>query len=275
MKSEGSSRSASPAADRLLVILPTYDEADTLEEVTARVFSAVPHAELLVVDDASPDGTGALAERLATADPRISVLRRPRKLGLGTAYIAGFERAISGGYRWAVEMDADGSHLPEELPSLLAAAEAGAGLVIGTRWMPGGRIEGWPWYRRLISRLGTGVARVALRSRLRDATSGYRVLETKRLAVIEPSRITAQGYAFQVEVAWAFERLGALDPSCTVAEVPITFVERRAGRSKMTPGIVFEALRLVLRWGWRLRFAPHRLASPRAEAASADATSSA
>lgn len=265
---EGSDGARRSGAAHALVILPTYDEADSLAEVVARVLAAAPDLHVLVVDDASPDGTGELAERLAAADSRISVLRRPAKLGLGSAYIAGFERAAAGGYRWAVEMDADGSHLPEELPRLLAAASAGADLVIGARWVPGGRIVGWPRYRRCISRIGTLVARLALRSGLHDATSGFRVLDTRWPARIAATGITAQGYAFQVGTAWAVERLGG-----ALVEVPITFVERRAGRSKMTIGIVWEALRLVLLWGWRLRFAPDRLPSRGADAKAAPSRS--
>ncbi|WP_341782964.1 polyprenol monophosphomannose synthase [Leucobacter weissii] len=243
-----------PQQGRALVILPTYDERKTLAEVVERLRRSAPGADVLIVDDASPDGTGEVAEELAAADPRVSVLHRPAKLGLGTAYLAGFERAIAGDYRWAVEMDADGSHLPEELPRLLAAARAGAGLVLGARWVPGGRIVGWPWHRRAISRAGTGVARLALRSGLRDITSGFRVLDTRWIARLDLEQIVAEGYGFQIETAWALERRGA-----RIAEVPITFVERRAGRSKMSVGIVVEALRLVLLWGWRLRFAPGRL----------------
>lgn len=234
--------------DRALVILPCYNEADSLPLVVAGVLKAVPDAHVLIVDDSSPDGTGRIADRLAAEDPRVSVLHRPGKLGLGTAYIAGFERALVGGYGRVVEMDADGSHLPEQLPALLAAA-GDAGLVLGARWVPGGSIVGWPRYRRLISRTGTAVARVALRSGLHDITSGFRVIEASWLERIDFEDIAAQGYGFQVEIAWSLERIG-----CPIAEVPITFVERAAGRSKMSPAIVAEALRLVVLWGWRLRF---------------------
>lgn len=229
------------------MVLPCYDEADSLQRVVEEVLETAPAAHVLIVDDASPDGTGRIADRLAV-DPRVSVLHRPGKLGLGTAYLAGFDRALAEGYERVVEMDADGSHLPEQLPALLAASEQ-SGLVIGTRWMPGGAIVGWPLYRRLLSRTGTRVARVALRSRLRDITSGFRVLDTAWLPLLGLDRVAAQGYAFQVETAWSFERLG-----CPITEVPITFVDRAAGRSKMSPAIVAEALRLVLLWGWRLRF---------------------
>lgn len=243
----------------VLVVLPTYNESGSLAETVQRLHAAVPEADLLIVDDGSPDGTGELADSLA-ADPRVSVIHRARKLGLGTAYVEGFRHGLAGGYRWCVEMDSDGSHLPEQLPELLAAAEAGAGLVVGTRWMDGGRVTGWPLHRRWISRVGTRVAQLSLRSRLRDITSGFRVMDARWLARLDLSRIASQGYGFQVELAWTLERFG-----CPVAEVPIDFVERSSGRSKMSLAIVFEALRRVLGWGWQLRFAPERL--PRAAAA--------
>lgn len=242
--------SADPCApDQVLVILPTYNEASTLAEVIERLHGAVPTAAVLVVDDASPDGTGDLAAKLAAADGRISVLHRTGKLGLGTAYVEGFRWAAERGYRYVAQMDSDGSHLPAQLPALLDAVRAGAGLAIGTRWIEGGRVVGWPWYRRWVSRTGTRVARLCLRSRLHDITSGFRVMDASWLERLDLAQITAQGYGFQVEMAWSFERLG-----CPIAEVPIEFIERRAGRSKMTPGIVFEALGLVLLWGWRQRF---------------------
>ncbi len=246
---QGRGSPSARAGDAVLVVLPCYNEAGTLAEVIRRLHATVPASDVLVVDDASPDGTGELADRLAAADERVHVLHREGKQGLGTAYIAGFRWASHRGYRRIVEMDADGSHQPEQLPDLLRAARAGSGLVIGTRWIPGGRVEGWPWYRRWVSRTGTAVARIALRSRLHDITSGFRVLDAEWLDRLSLDGMTAQGYGFQVEVAWGLERLG-----CPITEVPIVFVERRAGRSKMTVGIVLEALRLVLRSGWRLRF---------------------
>lgn len=231
----------------ILVILPTYNERDTLAGIVARVLSQSQDADVLIIDDASPDGTGALADALAV-DPRVSVMHRVGKLGLGTAYTAGFHHAATSGYRWVVEMDADGSHLPEELPSLIEAARAGAGLVIGARWISGGRIENWPWYREFISRTGTAVARISLRSKLHDLTSGFRVLDVAWLAHLNLDHISSQGYGFQVESAWLLERAG-----CPVVEVPITFVERAGGHSKMSLGIVVEALMSVLKWGVRIR----------------------
>lgn len=240
-------------AEPVLVILPTYNERDSLAEVLTRLNAATPSADVLVIDDASPDGTGDLADRLARADERVSVLHRPGKLGLGTAYLEGFAWADGRGYRWIAQMDADGSHLPEQLPELLAAAKAGSGLVIGTRWIAGGSVVGWPRYRRWISRTGTRVARLALRSRLHDITSGYRVFDRAWLTRLPRDQVSAEGYGFQVEVAWGLERLG-----CPIAEVPITFTQRPHGRSKMTLGIVIEALWLVLCHGARLRLGGRR-----------------
>ncbi|WP_029746998.1 polyprenol monophosphomannose synthase [Leucobacter chironomi] len=233
----------------VLVILPTYNEFGTLPGVVAQLLRAVPEAQVLVVDDGSPDGTGALADRLAAADRRVTVLHRPGKGGLGTAYIAGFRFALAEGYRMVVEMDADGSHLAEELPLLIDAARRVGGAAIGARWVAGGRIVGWPRHRRWISRTGTRVARIALRSGLHDLTSGFRAIDASWLARLDLGALDSQGYGFQVESAWELERLG-----CPIVEVPITFVERVGGRSKMTCGIVFEALWNVLRRGWRLRF---------------------
>ncbi|MFC5337580.1 polyprenol monophosphomannose synthase [Leucobacter denitrificans] len=233
--------------DGALVILPTFNERATLASIVDRVLAQIPRAHVLVIDDGSPDGTGEIADELAN-DWRVRVIHREGKLGLGTAYLAGFQHAVSEGYRWAIEMDADGSHLPEQLPALLDAARAGAGLVIGARWIDGGRIENWPWYRVCISRIGTAVARGSLRSQLRDLTSGFRVIDTTWLKRVDLSEISSNGYGFQVESAWLLERAG-----CPVAEVPITFVERADGRSKMSLGIIFEALASVLTWGVRIR----------------------
>lgn len=248
----------------MLVILPCYNERQTLADVVHRVLTHVPETHILVVDDASPDGTGALADGLAADDPRISVLHRDGKQGLGTAYLAGFRIAQERGVRWVAEMDADGSHLPEQLPLLFAAARSGAGLVIGARWIEGGHIENWPWYRQLVSRLGTKIARIALKSDLHDLTSGFRVIGSEWINALLDAPVSSQGYGFQVESAWILERLG-----CPIAEVPIRFVERAGGTSKMSCGIVLEALWSVLRWGWRIRVGagrartqPHQLREP-------------
>lgn len=237
-----------PAPESVLVVLPTFNERETLGPVVTEVLNLADDIHVLVVDDASPDGTGAIADALAAADPRVTVLHRAGKLGLGTAYLAGSRVALERGFAFAVEMDSDGSHQAAELPAMIAAARSGAELVIGTRWMPGGRIVHWPRYRRLISRTGTGVARLALRSQLRDLTSGFRVLSREALEQLSADIVDSEGYAFQVETAWRLERMGF-----AVAEVPITFVERRAGRSKMSARIVWEALMNVLRWGGEIR----------------------
>lgn len=241
--------------DSVLVILPTFNEVATLGEVVSRVIKSVPEAHILIVDDASTDGTGELADALTATSRGVFVLHRAAKLGLGTAYLAAFEWASTRDYRWLVEMDADGSHLPEQLPALLQAARDGAGLVIGARWISGGEVVGWPWYRRWISRTGTGVARLLLHSRLHDITSGFRVIDRDWLA--NAATPSTEGYGFQVELAWSLGEAG-----CPIQEVPITFVERRAGKSKMTVGIAFEALALVLRHGFRLRTAAKKPSGP-------------
>lgn len=240
-----------------LVILPTYNEVASLADVVERILVHAPSADVLIIDDASPDGTGELADRLAAAHRRVRAMHRSGKLGLGSAYVLGFGEALRGGYERVVEMDADGSHLPEQLPSLLAAAHRSPGLVIGSRWIPGGRIENWPWYRRVISRTGTWVARRVLRSRLHDITSGFRVFDAAWLRRLDLDLVDSRGYGFQVEIAWTLERAG-----CPIAETPIAFVERTGGRSKMSFGIVLEALANVIRWGIDLRLRPHRLPRP-------------
>ncbi|MEP6480294.1 MAG: polyprenol monophosphomannose synthase [Rhodoglobus sp.] len=228
----------------VLVVLPTYNEIESLERMLGRLRQAVPSADVLIVDDSSPDGTGELADRLAAADPGVSVLHRPAKDGLGRAYLAGFARAIEGNYDYVVEIDADGSHDPDELPTMLAVAEDGADLVIGSRWVAGGEVRNWPWLRQAISRGGNWYARTALRSRIRDITAGFRVYRVSALRDLNLGGVSSQGYCFQVELAWLLEKSGH-----AVQEHPITFVERATGRSKMHPGIVLEALARVTVWG--------------------------
>ncbi len=203
-----------------------------------------------MVDDNSPDGTGALADSLAATHPRVHVMHRTGKQGLGAAYRAGFGWALARHYSYVFGADADGSHQPEQLPAMLAELESGGDLVIGTRWMPGGEIRNWPLRRQLLSRAGTAFARVMLRSRFRDITSGYRGFRASTLAAVEVDTLTSQGYCFQIELAWRAERLGA-----DVHEVPITFIERVEGRSKMSIGIVVEAIWSVFVWGIRDRLA--------------------
>ncbi|TQL48110.1 dolichol-phosphate mannosyltransferase [Homoserinimonas aerilata] len=239
---------AEPAGEGTLIVVPTYNEADNVEAVIARIVAAVPAAHVLVVDDASPDGTGQIADRLATANARIAVLHRPEKRGLGAAYLAGFAHAIDGGYSVVVEIDADGSHDPAELPAMLAQIASGADLVIGSRWVDGGRVIDWPAHRRAISRVGNGYARAALRSRVSDLTAGFRAYRTSALQSLDLATVSSQGYCFQVELAWRIEAKG-----CTVVEHPITFVERTQGRSKMHLGIVLEALFRVTSWSVLMR----------------------
>ena len=227
-----------------LVIVPTYNEIESLATLLGRVRRSVPTADVLVVDDASPDGTGELADRMAAEDARIRVLHRPGKDGLGTAYLAGFADAIAGGYDYVVEIDADGSHDPAELPAMIELARNGADLVIGSRWVPGGEVRNWPWLRQLISRAGNWYARTVLRSRIRDITAGYRVYRVAALRDLDLTGVSSQGYCFQVELAWRLERSGH-----RTAEHPITFVERANGVSKMHTGIVVEALFRVTAWG--------------------------
>lgn len=228
---------------RVLVVVPTYDEAESLPGVVARVLAAVPDADVLVADDASPDGTGALAERLRLDEPRIHVMHRPGKAGLGAAYRAGFAWGIARGYDVLVEMDADGSHLPEQLPDLLAALEH-ADLVIGSRWVPGGEVVNWPWHRRMISRGGTAYARRMLALPVQDTTAGYRAFRREALQAVAYEDVASQGYCFQIDMTRRVAAAGL-----RTVEVPITFVEREHGRSKMSGAIVREALWRVTVWG--------------------------
>lgn len=228
-----------------LVIVPTYNEADSIRSIVSRIRTAVPDADVLIVDDASPDGTGAIADELARQDASVSVLHRPGKEGLGSAYLAGFARAAERGYTWVVEIDADGSHDPAELLGMLTLAhESGAALIIGSRWVPGGSVVNWPWLRQAISRSGNAYARWMLGSRIRDITAGFRVFRVAALAGLDRAHVTSQGYCFQVEVAWRLEQSGL-----AVREYPIAFVERASGRSKMHTGIVVEALGRITAWG--------------------------
>ena len=235
--------------DRVLVIVPTYNEVENVAMVLARLHAAVPAADALVVDDGSPDGTGELAERLAVVDGRVHVLRRPGKGGLGPAYVAGFRWARERGYDVVVEMDADGSHAPEQLPRLLDAL-ADADLVLGSRYVPGGGVTDWPAHRLLLSRVGNRYTRWALRLPLTDATGGYRAVRGELIDLLHFDDVASEGYCFQVDWAWRAVRSGA-----RVTEVPITFTERQFGRSKMSGSIVREALVRVTVWGLQDRLA--------------------
>ncbi len=232
-----------------LVVVPTYDERDNLAPVLRRLHDTVPTAHVLVVDDASPDGTGQLADELAATDERICVLHRSTKGGLGTAYTAGFHWALDRGYDVIVEMDADGSHAPEELPRLLATlVRKGADVTMGSRYVAGGRVVNWPRHRRWLSRGGNLYSQVALGVAISDMTSGFRAYRRHVLAVLPLGEVASQGYCFQVDIAWRAVRAGFL-----VVEVPITFTEREQGSSKMSGRIVREALWRVTRWGLRHR----------------------
>ena len=234
---------------RVLVVVPTYNEVENLEAVLDRLREAVPEAHALVVDDGSPDGTGELAEKIAAGDDRVHVLHRPGKAGLGQAYVAGFRWGREHGYDVLVEMDADGSHAPEELPRLLTAL-VDADLVLGSRYVPGGGVVDWPAHRLLLSRGGNRYTRWALRLPLADATGGFRAVRGALLDRLPFDDVASQGYCFQVDWAWRAWREGA-----RVTEVPITFRERVRGRSKMSGSIVGEALVRVTAWGLRDRLA--------------------
>jgi dolichol-phosphate mannosyltransferase len=243
----------------VLVVMPTYNEIENLERVADRLHTAVPDVRLLVVDDDSPDGTGELADKLAADDPRVHVLHRPGKSGLGPAYVAGFRWGRAHGYDVLVEMDADGSHAPEELPRLLTALQD-ADLVLGSRYTPGGRVRDWPLHRLVLSRGGNVYTRWALRLPLTDATGGYRAVRGSLVDRLPFEEVASQGYCFQVDWAWRAWRNGA-----RVREVPITFTERAFGRSKMSGSIVAEALVRVTAWGLRDRLAdrlPGRVRRP-------------
>ncbi|HEY2204618.1 MAG TPA: polyprenol monophosphomannose synthase [Pseudonocardia sp.] len=227
----------------LLVVIPTYDERDNLGSIVGRVLDTLPEAHVLVVDDASPDGTGALADEMASADQRIRVLHRRGKDGLGAAYLAGFEWAMERGYARVVQMDADGSHPPEALPAMLDRL-TDADLVIGSRYVPGGSVVNWPRHREVLSRGGNLYSRLALGVQVRDITAGYRLFRREVLAELALDQVDSQGYCFQIDMAWRTIKAGF-----RVREVPITFTERERGESKMSGSIVREALWRVTQWG--------------------------
>ncbi|HET9501871.1 MAG TPA: polyprenol monophosphomannose synthase [Marmoricola sp.] len=241
-----------PQLARVVVVVPTYNEVDNLAAVVTRVRRALPGADVLVVDDGSPDGTGELAERLAAGDARVAVLHRTRKEGLGAAYLHGFQVALDHGYDVIGEMDADGSHRPEDLPRLLEAL-GHADLVIGSRWVPGGRVTNWPLHRRLLSIGGNAYTRWLLGIPVRDATAGFRLFRRTTLERIDLSSVQSLGYVFQVDLAFRTVQLGL-----RVVEVPIEFVERERGDSKMTPEVARESLARITTWGLHERRARRR-----------------
>jgi dolichol-phosphate mannosyltransferase len=234
------------------VIIPTYNERANIDDIVSRTRRAVPDADILIVDDNSPDGTGDLAEKLALTDERVRVLHRAAKAGLGAAYLAGFGWALEHGYGALVEMDADGSHDPAELPAMLAAL-ATADLVVGSRWIAGGTVRNWPRSRALLSRGGNAYARIMLGLAVHDATGGYRAYRAATLREIGLADVTSQGYCFQIELT-----LRAVRAGLTVTEVPITFTERVRGTSKMSRAIVAEALWRVTQWGLASRLGRNR-----------------
>lgn len=219
------------------VITPTYCERESLEEVVRGVNTVLPAARLLIVDDASPDGTGDLADDLAAADPRVDVLHRPAKAGLGTAYVAGFLRALADGADVVVTMDADGSHDPGDLPRLVAALAGGADVAIGSRNVPGGGVVGWGPGRHALSKGGSLYARTVLGASVRDLTSGFKAYSRRALEAVAPATVRSNGYSFQVETTWR-----ALAAGLRVEEVPIVFTDRRVGRSKMSGRVFVEAV---------------------------------
>lgn len=231
----------------VLVIVPTYNEADNLSRIADAVRA---HGyDLLVVDDGSPDGTGDIADDLATSDSGIHVLHRPVKEGLGPAYAAGFNRALELGAQVICEMDADFSHDPNDLPRLVAEVEKGADLAIGSRYVNGGGTEGWPWHRRWLSRGGNVYAAAMLGITVKDTTAGFRAFRDTTIRKLEPSTCEASGYGFQIEMAWRTERAGL-----QIVEVPIIFRDRLLGESKMDRSIAIEAIFLITKWGFARLF---------------------
>jgi len=228
----------------VLVVIPTYDEVTNIELVVRGVRAAVPDADVLVVDDASPDGTGAVADALAAADPAVNVLHRTAREGLGGAYRAGFGWGLARGYQVLVEMDADLSHQPAQLPAVLAGLDAGADLSLGSRWVPGGAVRNWPKRREWLSRGGNAYVRLVLGLAVRDATGGFRALRRGALETIGIDQVASQGYCFQVDVVRRVVAAGM-----SVVEVPIVFVDRERGYSKMNGAVVREALWRVTAWG--------------------------
>ena len=233
---------------RVLTIIPTYNEIESLPRTLDRLRVAVPESDVLVVDDASPDGTGQWADDAAAADSQVHVLHRTQKNGLGGAYIAGFRWGLERGYDVLVEMDADGSHQPEQLPRLLEAIDR-ADLVIGSRRVPGGKMVNWPAHRKLISACGSLFPRIMLGLNLTDVTAGFRAYRADTLRAIDLDDVQSKGYGFQVDMTFRTALLGK-----RIVEVPITFVEREYGESKMSGNIITEAVVSVTRWGLQARW---------------------
>lgn len=243
----------------VLVVIPTYNERDNLAPIVGRVQAVLPQVHVLVVDDGSPDGTGEVADKLAAGDDRVHVMHRTEKAGLGAAYVAGFRWGLRRDYQVLVEMDADGSHAPEDLPRLLDALQD-ADLALGSRYVPGGRVVNWPWRRELLSRGGNIYSKIALGVRINDITGGFRAFRRHVLETLPLDSIASHGYCFQVDMAWRVVQAGF-----SVVEVPITFTEREIGESKMSGSIVREAFFRVGQWGLRHRIEQVRSVLPGAE----------
>lgn len=244
----GTTAVVGPGGDGALVIIPTYNERENLPKILERLRAALDSVAVLVVDDGSPDGTGEVADEIAAADDLVHVLHRSEKNGLGTAYVEGFEWGLSRGYRVLVEMDADGSHQPEQLHRLLDRVNQGYDLVIGSRYVPGGALVNWPIQRELLSKGANTYARLALGAPIHDITAGYRAYRREVLEKLDLDSIESHGYVFQIDLAWRTVQEGF-----AVAEVPITFVEREIGESKMSGSVMGEAFTKVARWGLQRR----------------------
>jgi dolichol-phosphate mannosyltransferase len=238
-----------PTGERALIVVPTYNERDNVGEVVKRFLASVPAANILFVDDNSPDGTGDVLDALAAKDPRVHVMHRPGKLGLGTAYLDGFRWGLGRGYEYLFEMDADFSHDPKYLPGMLALAEEGADVVVGSRYVEGGGTEHWGLGRKIISRGGSLYARTILGVKVRDLTAGFICWRRRALEAIDLEAVHSNGYSFQIEMKYR-----AIAAGLRVVETPIIFPDRRIGQSKMSRAIVAEALLMV----WKLRFGVRR-----------------
>jgi dolichol-phosphate mannosyltransferase len=233
---------------RTLVVIPTYNEIDSLPHTLEALHRWVPDADVLIVDDGSPDGTGDWADARAQEDPRVRVLHNPAKGGLGAAYLAGFREALAGDWEIICEMDADGSHRGRDLPQLLAAVRGGADLAIGSRWVPGGAVVNWPRNRHVLSRGANVYANVLMGLGVNDATAGFRAFRRTTLEAIHLDDVESAGYCFQIDMTRRVK-----DAGLTITEVPVTFVERELGESKMNGDIIGEALVRVVRWGAQRR----------------------
>ena len=248
MPADGAKPADRPS-DRTLVIVPTYNERDNLPTIVRRINESQPAAHILIVDDGSPDGTGDLADGFALADPdRIHVMHRTSKEGLGAAYLAGFAWGLGRQYTVLVEMDADGSHAPEQLYRLLDAVDAGADLAIGSRYVDGGEVRNWPRRRMVLSKTANGYSRILLGVGIHDITAGYRAYRREVLEKIDLAAVDSKGYGFQVDLTWR-----SINAGFTVVEVPITFTEREHGVSKMDGSTIREAIVKIAQWGMRAR----------------------